>query len=330
MQVIFNYAGRFFCDIIISGDDIMTLQQLKYASVISETGQFSRASEKLFVTQPSLTKAINELEKELGFEIFTRSRRGVTVTERGGEFIIYARQVLMQFGLLEQKFKSGNNFKQRFAVSCQHYTFASDAFYETIKGFDNSKFDFAIRETTTRNVIHDVSTMRSEVGILFLADFNRQFLKKELADKGLEFHTLLKSRPYVFMCRDNPLSEKKYVTIDDLEPYPCIIYEQDEGMPYYYSEELLPLHNYSRIIKTTDKVTMTSLIAKMNGYTICTKVNTYTINGIEYTSVKYSGNDSENEKIDIGYIVRRGNQCSEIAKKYISELKAMIGPTEKN
>lgn len=300
----------------------MTLQQLKYASVIYETGQFSRAAQKLFVTQPSLTKAINELENELGFDLFIRSRKGVDITERGTEFITYARQVLMQFGLLEQKFRNNSNFKQKFAVSCQHYTFASDAFYETIKGFDNSKFDFAIRETTTKKVIHDVCTMRSEIGIIFLADFNRQFLKREFSEHGLEFHSLLRSEPYIFICKSNPLSEKSSITIDDLEPYPCIVYEQDEGLPYFYSEELLPLHNYSRIIKTTDKVTMTSLISKMNGYTICTKANEYTINGTAFTSVKYSG--SEPETIDIGYIVRKGFPLSEMAQRYIAEAKKII------
>lgn len=300
----------------------MTLQQLRYASIIYETGQFSRAAQQLFVTQPSLTKAINELENELGFDLFIRTRKGVSITERGSEFIVYARQVLMQYGLLEQKFKSSTNFKQRFAVSCQHYTFAANAFYETIKGFDNSKFDFAIRETTTQNVIHDVGTMRSEVGILFLADFNRQFLKKEFSEHGLEFHSLLRSEPFIFFCKDNPLSKKSVITIDDLEPYPCIIYEQDEGLPYFYSEELLPLHSYSRIIKTTDKLTMLMLISQMNGYTICTKSNKYTINGVEFTSVKYSGEDSES--IDIGYIVRKGVPLSEMAQGYITRIEKTL------
>lgn len=300
----------------------MTLQQLRYASVIYETGQFSRAAQQLFVTQPSLTKAINELENELGFDLFIRTRKGVSITERGSEFIVYARQVLMQYGLLEQKFKNSNNFKQRFAVSCQHYNFASLAFYETIKSYDNSKFDFAIRETTTKKVIHDVSTMRSDVGIIFLADFNRKFLKMEFAESGLEFHSLLRSEPYIFICNTNPLAQRSTITIEDLEPYPCIIYEQDEGLPFYYSEELLPLHSYSRIIKTTDKLTMLSLVSKMNGYTICTKSNEYTINGVEFKSIKYSGEDSE--AIDIGYIIRKGVPLSEIAQSYIAEIEKII------
>lgn len=306
---------------MIKGADKMTLQQIKYAITIYETGQFSRAAEKLYVTQPSLTKAINELEKELGTTIFIRSKSGITVTAEGEEFISYARQLYIQYEVMQDRFITQKNVRKKFGVSCQHYSFAVKAFTETIRGYDSAEYEFAIREEKTSDVIHDVSTMRSEIGIIFISDFNEKIISKLLAEHDIVFNELMKCKAYAFVCRDNPLADREYVTFDDLQSYPCLIFEQGDSDPYFYAEELLPLHNYNRIVKTHDKLTMLNLIAEMNGYTLCTGMIYEKLNDREYISIPFKP-DKQNLSGDIriGYIVKKNRILTDIGKLYMENL----------
>ena len=169
----------------------MTLQQLHYAITISETGSINRAAEILYVAQPSLTASMQDLEKELGITIFHRSGRGVSLTNDGMEFITYARQVYQQYEILMDKYGKGGKLKKKFGVSTQHYSFVVKTFVELAKNFNMAEYEFAIRETKTKEVIEDVSTLRSELGILYLSDFNRSVITKILNSKDLEFHKLI-------------------------------------------------------------------------------------------------------------------------------------------
>lgn len=185
----------------------MTLQQLHYAITISETGSLNKAAEILYVAQPSLTGAMQELEKELGVTIFHRSGRGVTLTNDGVEFITYARQVYHQYELLMEKYGACGTLKKKFGVSAQHYSFAVKAFVEMVKQFNTAEYEFAIRETQTRTVIEDVSTLRSEIGILYLSSFNRAAITKLLKARELEFHKLIDCRVYAYLWKGHPLAE---------------------------------------------------------------------------------------------------------------------------
>ena len=169
----------------------MTLQQLYYVIVIAETGSMNKAAEKLYITQPSLTAMVKELESELGIIIFHRSGRGVSLTGDGQEFITYARQLYHQYEELAEKYGPAGTLKKKFGVSTQHYSFAVKAFVETVKNFDTAKYEFAIRETKTKEVIEDVRSLRSEIGIIYLSDFNRNFINKILKAGELEFHRLI-------------------------------------------------------------------------------------------------------------------------------------------
>ena len=300
----------------------MTIQQIKYVITIYETGQFSKSGEKLYVTQPSLSKAVRDLEDELGITIFERMIKGIIVTDEGEEFITYAREVYRQYELLYDKFKDPFSIKHRFGVSCQHYSFASKAFAETVGMLESSaehsdsKFDFAFRETRTSEVIHDISTLRSEVGILFTADFNAKFIEKLLADNELVFTELLKCPVNVFLCRSSPLADKAVIRSEDLSGYPCVIYEQGSCEPYYLSEELVPVNDYDRVIKVTDKLTMLNLIADMNGFTFSTRINYNTLNGRDYVCVPFVLSDGSQPEIRIGSIVRKDHILSEIGDRY--------------
>lgn len=305
----------------------MTLQQIKYAITIYETGQFSRASEKLFVTQPSLTRAIMELEKEIGESIFVRTRRGVTVTEKGEDFISYARQVYAQYEILNKRFVDQKSSRKKFGVSCQHYSFAVKAFTETIRNFDGAEYEFAIREEKTSEVIHDINTMRSEIGIIYINSYNEKFIKKQLEEQNIVFTELMKSEPYVFVCTDSPLAQKEIITLEDLQNYTCLIFEQGDSDPYFYAEELLPLHEHTRIVKTRDKLTMLNLIAEMNGYTMCTGRIYDKLNGREFTSVPFSFGDVENNfvsDIRIGYITKKNYVHTEIGQIFMENVKKNI------
>ena len=204
----------------------MTLQQLNYIITISETGSFNKAADKLYVSQPSLTSAVKELEKEIGILIFNRSGRGVTVTNDGAEFLQYANQVVGQFDILTEKYSAKGNIKKKFGVSAQHYSFAVKAFVDMVKRFDTAKYEFAIRETKTAEVISDVANLRSEIGILYLNDFNRKAILKLLNANGLEFTALTKCHPFVYLWKGHPLAKKKSIRFEDLADYPCLSFEQ--------------------------------------------------------------------------------------------------------
>ena len=206
----------------------MTLQQLKYAITVAQTGTITEAAEKLYISQPSLTNAIHELEKEMNIEIFTRTNKGIIVSKDGEDFLGYARQVLEQAAVLEDKYKGGGGGKKKFCISTQHYSFAVNAFVDLIKKYGQDEYDFSIRETQTYEIIEDVAKMNSELGIIFMDDFNDVVLNKILKSNDLEFHQLYSAKPHVFISRRHPLAGKQIITNEQLEAYPYLSYEQGE------------------------------------------------------------------------------------------------------
>lgn len=204
----------------------MTLQQLKYAITVAETGTITEAANKLYISQPSLTNAIHELEKEMNIIIFNRTNKGISISKEGEDFLGYARQVLEQAAILEDKYKGNNGGKKKFCVSTQHYSFAVNAFVDLIKKFGQDEYDFSLRETQTYEIIEDVARMRSEIGILFLNDFNEKVITKILKSYDLEFHQLFVARPHVFISRKHPLAQNQVIINEELEQYPYLTFEQ--------------------------------------------------------------------------------------------------------
>ena len=302
----------------------MTLQQLKYILAISETGSMNKASEQLYVSQPSLTSSVQELEKEIGIKIFHRSGRGVTLTNDGAEFIQYARQVVGQFDVLAEKYISKGGIKKKFGVSTQHYSFAVKAFVEMVKHFDTSEYEFAVRETKTAEIISDVATLRSEIGIIYLNDFNRKSLTKLLSSNGLEFHTLTKCSPFVYLWKGHPLAGEKSINFEQLADYPCLSFEQGDKSSFYLAEEILSTNEYQRIIKANDRATMLNLMIGLDGYTLCSGIIREELNGSDYIAVPFDGGSAD-EIMEIGYITLKNVILSEMAEIYISEIKSYLG-----
>ena len=303
----------------------MTIQQLNYAIIISEMGSLNKASEVLYIAQPSLTSSIQELEKELGITIFNRSARGVTLTNDGEEFIQYARQVILQYERLLEKYGKSETIKKKFGISTQHYSFAVKSFVEMVKQFDTGEYEFAIRETKTREVIDDVSAGRSEVGILYLSDFNRKAIEKLLRANNLEFHHLIDCDAYVYLWKGHPLASKKSIRFEELADYPCLSFEQGSAGSFYFAEEILTTSEYPRTIKTNDRATMLNLMVGLNGYTLCSGIICEELNGSEYIAVPFESDDgSQHNTMDIGYIVRKYMILSRMAELYIKELRAYL------
>lgn len=303
----------------------MTLLQINYAIVTAQTGSMNRAAERLFVSQPTLSAAIRELETELGMEIFKRNSRGVTVTNEGADFLRYARRVQQDFELLQGKFSSQLNIKRKFGVSTQHYSFVDKAFVEMVKRFDLLSFDFAIRETQTAEVISDVGEMRSEIGILYRSDYNHRVIDKMLRDNGLEFKRLIECKAYVYLWKDHPLAKNTAITLEELQEYPCLAFEQGDTDSSFLAEEILVENEYQRMIHTRDRATMLNLMVGLNGYTLCSGIICEELNGSDYVAVPYKEDEAnQNVTMEIGYIKKQNYPLSEIAEVFLDEIRKYL------
>ena len=281
----------------------MTIQQLRYVTMICKEGSINKASELLYVSQPSLTSAVQELEKELGITIFNRSGRGVTPTNDGLEFIRYAREIIAQYDDLLERYGKGGTLKKKFGISTQHYSFAVKAFVEMVKQFGTDEYEFAIRETRTRDVIDDVFSGKSEIGILYLNDFNRGPLEKLLKSNGLTFTPLTECSAFVYLWKGHPLADKSIIRFEDLKDYPCLSFEQGDNASFYYSEEILSTSEYPKTIKATDRATMLNLMVGLNGYTLCSGVISEELNGSDFIAVPFEADsESVGSNMVIGYL----------------------------
>ena len=308
----------------------MTLQQLHYVITISEMGSFNKASEVLYIAQPSLTGAVQELEKELGIVIFNRTRKGVTLTNDGLDFINHARQLYQQYEIILDKYGKGGMLKKKFGISTQHYSFAVKSFVEMVKKFNTAEYEFAIRETKTREVIEDVSTAKSEIGILYLSDFNRKIITKLLRTNNLEFHKLIDCKPYVYLWKGHPLSKLASIRFDQLTDYPCLSFEQGDNGSFYFAEEIFSTNEYPRTIKANDRATMLNLMVGLNGYTLCSGIICEELNGTDYIAVPLEEeDDSAGNNMEIGYIVKKDILLSSMGELYIREIDRYLKDTVK-
>ena len=305
--------------------DFMTIQQLYYAIVIADTGSMNKAAEILYVSQPSLTSAIQDLEKSIGITIFNRSGRGITITNDGKEFLLYARQVYSEFENLQKRYNGSEDIKIKFSISAQHYSFAVKAFVEMVKQFDTSKYEFAMMETKTRDVINDVANGKSEIGILYLSDFNRNVLLKQLRTNRLSFHKLVDCQPFVYLWKGHPLADKKSIRFEELKDYPCLAFDQGDNGSFYFTEEILSTNEYERLIRTNDRATNLNLMVGLNGYTLCSGIICEELNGDDFVAVPYEPDEmNPGDTMEIGYIVQSNSILSNPAELYIEELKKYL------
>ena len=298
----------------------MTLQQLKYVIEVAKAKSISEAAKKLFISQQSLTNAIKELEKEMNITIFLRTNKGILISKEGEIFLGYARQVLEQAYLLEEKYLKQDKRKQQFCVSTQHYSFAVNAFVDIIKEYGHDEYDFSLRETQTYEIIEDVTRMKSEIGVLYINDFNKLVIQKILKEHNLIFHSLIVVKPHIFISSKNPLAKKKKVTMEELRLYPYLSFEQGEHNSFYYSEEIFSSVVRYKNIRVRDRATLFNLLIGLNGYTVCSGIIDENLNGKDIVAVAL---DKEGE-MNIGYITRKDSLTSDLANAYIEALKQHV------
>ena len=304
----------------------MTLQQLRYVIEVARTGSMNVAAKQLFVSQPSLSMAIRELENDVHISIFERTTKGVVITAEGEEFLGYARQIINQVELLEDKYIEAGQIKKKFGVSAQHYSFAVKAFVEMVKGFDMDKYEFAIREARTYDVIHDVVTGKSEIGILYTNEFNEKVLNKIFKDNQLEFVHLFTCEGYAYLWKHHPLAGKEVIALEELQDYPCLSFEQGDNNSFYFAEEILSTYDFKKTIKSNDRATNLNLMIGLNAFTLCSGIICEELNGSDYIAVKLA----EEVTMDIGYIKRAHMNISEIGELYIEEIKKYVGGEIRN
>ena len=298
----------------------MTLQQLRYVTMVAETGTITEAANRLYISQPSLTNAIHELEKEMNIVIFNRTNKGISLSREGEDFLGYARQILEQAAILEDKYKGNGGGKKQYCVSTQHYSFAVNAFVDLIKEYGQDEYDFSLRETQTYEIIEDVARLRSEIGILFLNDFNEAVINKILKSYDLEFHQLYVAKPHVFISRKHPLAGKDRIINEELEEYPYLSFEQGEHNSFYFSEEVFAAVERKKNIRVRDRATLFNLLIGLNGYTVCSGVIDKKLNGKDIIAVPLA---DEND-MRIGYTTHRKGMLSRLGNTYLEAIKKYL------
>lgn len=298
----------------------MTLQQLKYVVTVADKGTISEAAKELFISQPTITNAIKDLEKEMQINIFNRTNKGIVVSNIGNEFLAYARQVLEQSNLLEEKFLNVKKQSPRFSVSTQHYSFAVNAFVDVIREFGGNQYDFTLRETQTYEIIEDVSRLKSEIGILYTSSKNEEVIRKFIKQNNLEFEGLFVAKPHVFISSKHPLANKDKITLEELDEYPYLSFEQGDYNSFYFSEEILSTLDRNKNIKVRDRATLFNLAVGLNGYTVSTGVISRELNGENIIAKPLM----VDEYMRVGTIVQKDMPLSRYGKAYMNALKNHI------
>jgi DNA-binding transcriptional LysR family regulator len=298
----------------------LTLQQLKYVIEVVNRGSINEAAKRLFISQPSLSNAIKDLEEDMQIAIFERSNKGISLSKEGVEFLRYARQVVEQAELLESRYLNAKPSPQHFSVSTQHYAFAVNAFVSLVREYGQEEYELALRETKTYEIIEDVKSLRSEIGILYQNEFNGKVINKMLKAANLQFNSLLIAKPHVFISIKNPLAKQTIVTIDQLQQYPYLSFDQGEYNSFHFSEEILSTMSHKKSIRVNDRATLFNLLIGLNGYTISTGVLSADLNGNEIIPVPL---DCE-ETINVGWISYRNASLSKLGAAYIQSLKQAV------
>lgn len=298
----------------------MTIQKLRYLIEIVNSGSISEAAKRLFITQPSLSSALRELEEHIGFEIFRRTNKGVVLSAQGAEFLGYARQIVEQVDLMDQRYLNAKPAKQQFSVSTQHYAFVVSAFVNLVARSAADEYEFTLRDTRTYEILEDVRTLSSEIGVLYLNDFNTKVLSHIMAQSGLAFHKLFDAKPHIFVSATNPLAKKEFVVLEDLEELPCLSYEQGEHNSFYYSEEILSTLPRKKNIRVSDRATIFNLMIGLNGYTISTGIISPELNGDGIVAVPLC----VDEIITVGWIAHKKVTLSRLAEQFVQELEQSV------
>lgn len=303
----------------------MTLQQIYYLTQIADSGSINKAAERLFLSQPALTNTVKEAEEELGFRVFNRTSRGISLTRDGSEFLSQARQVYEQYDMLMDRYGTQRKIRQRFGISTQHYSFIIKAFSNMTRRYDTSLYQFSVLETRTIDVIRNVITGKSDIGILHLNGYNHRFITKLLREELLEFHPLIECNAYVYLHKSHPLARQQSITFQELLPYPCIQFDQGAESSSFLAEEILSDRDYPRVIKTSDRATNLNLMLSIHGFTLCSGIISSDLNGSDFIAIPFQEDrKNKNQVMRIGYILKKGTVPNDLMESFLSEVRQCL------
>lgn len=295
----------------------MNIAQLKYVLETAASSSMREASTKLYVSQPALSSSIRELEDELGILIFERTNKGISLTDDGREFLTYAKKAVSQYEILEDRYLSRDSEKEKFSVSTQHYNFAIKAFTDLIKKFDPDKYIFSIHETKTKEVLDDVGSLKSEVGIISFSGSNESLIRKFFRDYQLDFVPLMQRQTYVYVWENHKFAGKKEISIDEMKDFPCVSFDQSSDGNFYLTEEAMADYSFDKMIKSDDRATTMEIIAELGGYSVGSGMlskEDSILKGLVAIKMK------EEDPLTIGYITRKGSVLSQYGEEYVKEV----------
>ena len=295
----------------------MNINQIKYVLAVANSSSMREASTRLYISQPALSASIHELEEELGILIFERTNKGISLTDEGREFISYAQKAVGQYEILEDRYLSKDSGKERFSVSTQHYNFSIKAFTDTIRSMEPEKYVFSIHETKTKEVLEDVQSLKSEIGIISFSSSNENVIKKLFKDYQLEFVPLMKRDTYIYVWKNHKFASRKTISLAELKEYPCVSFDQTNDGSFYLTEEAMADYDFDKMIKSDDRATTMEIIAELGGYSVGSGMlsgDDAILKGLVSIKLK------EEDPLIIGYITRKGITLSEYGKKYVEEL----------
>ena len=293
----------------------MTFLQLKYMLAIAEYGSVSLAARNLFISQPSLTEALSSLEREIRQTLFVRGPRGVTPTDEGRKFLGFARQVVEQMRLLEDRY-SGESGKRYFSVSTQHYTFVASAFVELAKKHSGDDYELSLLEERTGKIIENVRNFKSEIGVLYMSRSNETVLRKLLKESRLVFSPLFMARPHVFLYRKHPLAKRASVGFVDLEEFPCVTFDQGEENPFYFAEEVGSERPMKKRLLVTDRAAVANFLMALNAYIVTTGVLPSFLHGRDIVAVPLD----VDEPMTVGTVRHADRRLSELGHAFMTSL----------
>lgn len=295
----------------------MTIQQIKYILGVAKYGSLNKAAENLYVSQPSLTSSIRDVEAELGFKIFSRSSKGVTVNEHGENFIRDARIVYEEFNNLLTRYCQ--NEKKSFSVAALYYSFARKAFVEIVKKFSEENYDFSFREKVAESVIEDVAGGKSDLGIIYLSDTNRNIILKNLEDNNLMFNHLTECNAFAYIYKNHPLAKKEELSLEELSKFQFVTFDTDD-LKSFFSEETIERYKLKNPIMVSDRATELNLIKNLNGFTFLSGVAGEDINDDFITIPLKTSDDEKSGSFELGYITQKNKQMNRISLVYIDEI----------
>lgn len=296
----------------------MTIQQCKYVLTVVKTGSFNEAAKQLFIAQSSLSVSIKSLEQELDIKIFERSGNGVYLTDEGAEFVKYAAQICENSDFVTERYKK--EISKKLYIATQHYDFIADIFGNFLNSIKSTNYRFSIREIETYNVIRDVETANSDIGIIAIKDGDFDVMKRYLSKKNLRFTPILEVKPHVFFRKQHPLSNSEKLSTSDLKEYPYVSYEQGEHGSSFFTEELADISYIDKHIEISDRATLMNLLMLTDAYTIGTGIMPSALNKDDIISVPFESD----EFYIIGYLLNEERKVSAITNEFIQLIEKTL------